>query len=215
MTPNIRDEINGFMQQVDNLQRNFNTRNILRICANNEVSDSYLRALEHDYCNYKAWDIVMLTDDSPDPRQCPMRKNIIDGMKWLVNNAQSGDMLLFFYARSGRQVSCTKGGSKVEVDMKKPFYQSIYDQDGHIIYGEMYYTMIKPLPTSCRLTVRYLLVAFSFKRIDNSPFTRFYFLAVILRELWQKGMLLLLPNWGCQPHGDGMHAAHQDLESTV
>ncbi len=65
MTPNTRDEINGFVWQVDNLRRNFNVRsqpspftnrivhgfieikNILRICANNEVSDSYLRALEH------------------------------------------------------------------------------------------------------------------------------------------------------------------------
>ncbi len=65
MTPNIRDEINGFVRQVDSLQRNFNvrlrpshftnrivhgffqTKNILRICANNELSQSYLRALEH------------------------------------------------------------------------------------------------------------------------------------------------------------------------
>ncbi len=49
-----------------------------------------------DYCNYKAWDIAMLTDDSPDPRQRPTRKNIIDAMTWLVNDAQSGDTLLFF-----------------------------------------------------------------------------------------------------------------------
>ncbi|KAK0462311.1 caspase domain-containing protein [Desarmillaria tabescens] len=47
MTSNVRDEINGFARQVDNLQRNFNTKNIVRICANNEVSETYLRTLEH------------------------------------------------------------------------------------------------------------------------------------------------------------------------
>ncbi|KAK0475406.1 hypothetical protein IW261DRAFT_1422238 [Armillaria novae-zelandiae] len=46
MTPNIRDETNGFVRQVDDLQRDFNTKNILRIGANNEVSYNYLRALE-------------------------------------------------------------------------------------------------------------------------------------------------------------------------
>ncbi len=49
-----------------------------------------------DYCNYKVWDIAMLTDDSLDPSQRPTRKNIIDVMKWLVNDAQSGDTLLLF-----------------------------------------------------------------------------------------------------------------------
>ncbi|SJL15158.1 uncharacterized protein ARMOST_18643 [Armillaria ostoyae] len=47
-TANVHDEINGFMRQVDNLQRNFDTNNILTIHANNEIVDRYLRAFEHD-----------------------------------------------------------------------------------------------------------------------------------------------------------------------
>ncbi|KAK0207463.1 caspase domain-containing protein [Armillaria fumosa] len=305
MTPNIRDEIDGFVRQVDNLQRDFNTKNILRICANNEMSDSYLRALEcgtrelcaehsdmnrtltlllvsHNklraqvskqgllpgatghiskrntrsegtvviqsaidnryityylilatlsttlfwtmscftnflpapssfcsqrakirryisscipistsrntvvhrhgprrkalciginyfgqsgqlkgcindarsireflicYCNYKAWDIAMLTDDSPDPRQRPTRKNISDAMKWLVNDAQSGDTLLFFYSGRGRQV-CTEGGRYEEAILPVDC-----GQHGDILHEEMYHIMIRPLPTGCRLTV--------------------------------------------------------------
>ncbi|KAK0431407.1 caspase domain-containing protein [Armillaria borealis] len=311
MTPNIREEINAFVRQVDNMQRNFNTKNILRICANNEVSDSYLRALEHGmrelraehsdmnrtltlllvshneirtqvsnqgglpvarsriakrnrsggtiviqstvdprymsyylllatlsttlfwtmscftnflptpsnlysqrarirryispctristsghivqrckhrhgprrkalciginyfgrsdqlkgcindarsirefliyYCNYKAWDIAMLTDDSPDPRQHPTRKNIIDAMNWLVNVAQSGDTLLFFYAGSGRQV-CTERGNKVD-GYEEAILPVDYDQHDDILHEEMYHIMIRPLPTGCHLTV--------------------------------------------------------------
>ncbi len=49
-----------------------------------------------DYCNYEAWDIAMLIHDSPDTRQHPTRKNIIDAMTWPVNDVQSGDTLLFF-----------------------------------------------------------------------------------------------------------------------
>ncbi len=40
---------------------------------------------------------------------------------------------------------------------------------------EMYRIIIRPLPTSCRLTVRNFLLALLFKRINDSSFTRFCF----------------------------------------
>ncbi|KAK0240995.1 caspase domain-containing protein, partial [Armillaria nabsnona] len=121
------------------------------------------------YCNYKAWDIAMLTDDSPDPRQRPTRKNMIDAMKWLVNDAQSGDTLLFFYAGNGRQV-CSEGGNRVD-GYEEAILPVDYDQRGDILHEEMYHTMIRPLPTGCRLTVRYpLKVSFTRAHLLGSAF---------------------------------------------
>ncbi|PBK65027.1 hypothetical protein ARMSODRAFT_1022726 [Armillaria solidipes] len=242
MTPNIRDEINGFVRQVDNLQRNFNTKNILRICANNEVSDNYLRALEHGMRELRAEHSDMnrtlalllvshnklrtqvsnqgglpgamsriakrdrsktfpqgtvvihstidprllqlqgvgyrnLTDDSPDPRQRPTRKNIIDAMKWLVNDAQSGDTLFFFcmlfrYPRPfflteilsletpevadkfvPREATRLMDTKKLSLFIDSSILPVDYDQYGDILHEDMYHIMIRPLPTGCRLTV--------------------------------------------------------------
>lgn len=48
-----------------------------------------------EYHGYKAGDIVMLSDDSKNPRQLPTRRNIIDAMKWLVRSARTNDSLFF------------------------------------------------------------------------------------------------------------------------
>ena len=42
---------------------------------------------------YKPEDMVLLTDDSSDPRALPTRENIIKGMNWLVSGAQRDDAL--------------------------------------------------------------------------------------------------------------------------
>lgn len=44
---------------------------------------------------YKKEDIVILTDDAPDPRSKPTRVNILDAMHWLVKDAQPNDSLFF------------------------------------------------------------------------------------------------------------------------
>ncbi len=44
---------------------------------------------------YQPDDIVMLTDDSRNPRQIPTRANTIQAMHWLVSNAQPDDALFF------------------------------------------------------------------------------------------------------------------------
>lgn len=51
------------------------------------------------YYHYKDEDIVLLTDDSTNPRALPTKANIIDAMKWLVCDAQPNDSL-FFHCRS-------------------------------------------------------------------------------------------------------------------
>jgi hypothetical protein len=42
---------------------------------------------------YKQDNLIMLTDDARDPRHTPTRKNIIDAMRWLVQDAKKHDSL--------------------------------------------------------------------------------------------------------------------------
>lgn len=38
---------------------------------------------------------MILTDDSPNPRQQPTKRNILDAMTWLVSGARKHDSLFF------------------------------------------------------------------------------------------------------------------------
>ncbi|WWC85156.1 uncharacterized protein L201_000013 [Kwoniella dendrophila CBS 6074] len=58
---------------------------------------------------YRPADIVILTDDSNDPRTMPTRDNIIKGMKWLVQGAQRDDALFLHYSGHGTQTEDLDG----------------------------------------------------------------------------------------------------------
>ena len=48
--------------------------------------------------DYKLEDMVILTDDRPNPVSRPTKANILRGMRWLVQNAQPNDSLFFHYS---------------------------------------------------------------------------------------------------------------------
>jgi hypothetical protein len=50
-------------------------------------------ALMVERFGYDPADIVVLTDDTRDPRKLPTRENIIGAMQWLVQGAQRDDAL--------------------------------------------------------------------------------------------------------------------------
>ena len=45
--------------------------------------------------NFKPEDILVLTDDTKDPRKLPTKANILNAMKWLVKDAKAHDSLFF------------------------------------------------------------------------------------------------------------------------
>jgi hypothetical protein len=45
--------------------------------------------------NYRTEDIVILTDDSSNPRQIPTRANMIQAITWLIQGAAPNDALFF------------------------------------------------------------------------------------------------------------------------
>lgn len=100
--------------------------------------------------NYKAEDIVMLTDDAPNPRQIPNKQNMIAAMQWLVRDAQPNDSLFFHYSGHGGQTKDLDGDEADGFD--EVIYPVDFKQAGHIVDDMMHDIMVKPLPPGCRLT---------------------------------------------------------------
>ncbi|KAI9447265.1 caspase domain-containing protein [Lactarius psammicola] len=105
-----------------------------------------------DYLGFERNSTRVLTDDQP--LNLPIKKNILAAMYWLVEGAQSGDSLFFFFSGPTAQIKDTNGDGPDgldEVMCTMEFLSSpanpwvITDNDVHDI-------MIKPLPPKCRLT---------------------------------------------------------------
>ncbi|KAG7447456.1 uncharacterized protein BT62DRAFT_930467 [Guyanagaster necrorhizus] len=110
----------------------------------------HIRDFLMHHWGYKSEDIVMLTDDSTNPRSQPTRKNMIDGMHWLVKNAQPHDSLFFHYSGHGGQTKDLDGD---EVDgYDEVIFPVDFKHRGQIIDDEMHLIMVKSLPAGCRLT---------------------------------------------------------------
>ncbi|OBZ78001.1 Metacaspase-1 [Grifola frondosa] len=107
------------------------------------------RFLMHSW-GYKEENIIVLTDDSPNPRQHPTRVNILDGMHWLVRNAHPHDSLFFHYSGHGGQVKDRDGD---EVDgYDEIIFPLDHQRSGYIMDDLMHTILVKSLPAGCRLT---------------------------------------------------------------
>lgn len=58
---------------------------------------------------FLAQDMVILTDQSSDPRARPTRANMTAAMHWLVKGAKPGDSLFFHYSGHGTQAKAKQG----------------------------------------------------------------------------------------------------------
>ncbi|KAF9054929.1 peptidase C14, partial [Hymenopellis radicata] len=108
----------------------------------------------HDFLikrwGYKDEDIVMLTDDSKNPRQRPTRANIIDAMRWLVKDARTNDSLFFHYSGHGGQTRDLDGDELDGYD--EVIYPMDFQRSGHLTDDVMHRILVKSLPRGCRLT---------------------------------------------------------------
>ncbi|KAG9223506.1 hypothetical protein CCMSSC00406_0006998 [Pleurotus cornucopiae] len=140
----------------------FGQPNELRGCINDakRVRDFLIR--NH---RFRESDIVMLTDDSPDPGKLPTRSNIIRAMKWLVRSGKPHDSLFFHYSGHGGQTPDLDGD---EIDgFDEVIFPMDHKEKGHVTddftdtlarlgCSYMYHVLlppkVKPLPRNCRLT---------------------------------------------------------------
>ncbi|KAK9768879.1 hypothetical protein K7432_000110 [Basidiobolus ranarum] len=124
-----------------------NTSAQLKGCINDV--NNIMNFIMNNY-GFSSQNCLVLTDDQQDPSKIPTRNNILLGMKWLVEGAQSGDSLFFHYSGHGGSVQDTDGD---EVDGKdETIYPADHEQAGVIHDDEMHALMVKNLPSGCRLT---------------------------------------------------------------
>ncbi|KAG2236241.1 hypothetical protein INT48_008601 [Thamnidium elegans] len=104
--------------------------------------------------NFKAEDMVILTDDQTDAKFLPTKQNILSAMQWLVRDAQMNDSYFFHFSGHGGRVKDTDG------DEDDGYDETIYPVDhdryegesGQIVDDEMHEIMVRPLPAGARLT---------------------------------------------------------------
>ncbi|KAI9450159.1 peptidase C14, caspase domain-containing protein [Lactarius psammicola] len=71
----------------------------------------------HDYLGFEWNDMRVLTDD----QTIPNRNNIIEAMHWLVEGAQPGDTLFYYFSGHAMQIKDIDGDELDECD-ECPFY---------------------------------------------------------------------------------------------
>jgi len=123
----------------------FKTKAELNGCINDVKNVSELVCARFGFKN-----CLYLTDENPDPLMKPTYNNIINGMKWLVRGAKSGDSLFFHYSGHGGTAT------DAENDEIDSFDETIlpvdYSYSGQIVDDVIYENLVEPLPEGCRLT---------------------------------------------------------------
>ncbi|KIK98103.1 hypothetical protein PAXRUDRAFT_824230, partial [Paxillus rubicundulus Ve08.2h10] len=122
-------------------------RRELRGCVNDITN---VRRFLTSQWGFKDGDIVMLMDETANPRQMPTRTNMTDAMRWLVKDARPHDSLFFHYSGHGGQIP-TKDGDEIG-GFDEVIYPVDYKTAGVILDDEMHRIMVKSLPQGCRLT---------------------------------------------------------------
>jgi len=101
---------------------------------------------------FKPENIVVLTDDTRDPKRLPTKANILGAMKWLVKDAKAHDSLFFHYSGHGGQIRDTDGD---EVDgYDEVIFPLDYEQKNVGIISDDILNdfLVRTIPDGCRLT---------------------------------------------------------------
>eukprot|EP00914_Ancora_sagittata_P020491 GHVO01040451.1.p1 GENE.GHVO01040451.1~~GHVO01040451.1.p1 ORF type:complete len:382 (+),score=63.42 GHVO01040451.1:37-1182(+) len=81
----------------------------------------------------------------------PTRRNILEGLSWLVAGAKPGDSLFFHYSGHGTRTKDLDGDEEDGYD--EAICPVDFDKAGLIIDDDLFDITVKPLPRGCRLTI--------------------------------------------------------------
>ncbi|KAI9457643.1 caspase domain-containing protein [Lactarius psammicola] len=122
-------------------------KNELQGCVND--AQNIYRFLIEKY-RYSRSNIIVLTDDATNPRMQPTRKNMLNAMRWLVEDACPDDALVMHYSGHGGRTRDRNGD---EVDgWDEVIFPVDYKTAGIITDDELHKVLVDPLPPGCRLT---------------------------------------------------------------
>lgn len=121
--------------------------NLVRGCINDVKNmQNYINTHQ----GYSPQNQRILIDD--DPSNMPTRQNILEGMKWLVSGAQSGDHLFFHYSGHGTSVKDVDGDEGKD-GKDEAICPVDYANAGLILDDDMHRILVESLPEGCSLVV--------------------------------------------------------------
>lgn len=103
---------------------------------------------QHGFPSDKKHQMVLLDDPSWDAMRRPTLQNMRKAIRWLTCDAKTGDALFFHY--SGH------GGREVDANAQSGYVETLcpedYNSAGMLLDTELFETLVRPLPSGCRLT---------------------------------------------------------------
>ncbi|PSC73732.1 metacaspase-1 isoform X2 isoform B [Micractinium conductrix] len=124
----------------------FGTSAQLRGCINDAKCMEYLLKTKF---GFKQENILMMTDDCPDPMRRPTKANMHQGFRWLMMDLKPGDSLVFHYSGHGSQ---QRDYSGEETDgMNETLCPMDFKYAGEIVDDELNRMLINPLPKGVKL----------------------------------------------------------------
>lgn len=102
--------------------------------------------------HFKSDNILVLTDDTKDPKRLPTRANMLNAMRWLVKDAKAHDSLFFHYSGHGGRLPDRDSD---EVDgYDDVIFPVDYEQKGSGIINDdtLNDMLVHTIPDGCRLT---------------------------------------------------------------
>eukprot|EP00667_Euglena_gracilis_P005697 EG_transcript_5734 len=126
----------------------FGTKAQLRGCIN-DVHNMQRLLQRYGFPN-DSMSMVVLTDDTHDPKYSPTRHNIISAMQWLTAGVQPGEVLFFHYSGHGSQQRDNTGTE--EDGMDETILPVDFKTAGQITDNIIFDLLVRPLPSGVRLT---------------------------------------------------------------
>ncbi|EZG57179.1 peroxiredoxin [Gregarina niphandrodes] len=124
------------------------------------LTDTRNYLTDNGFCAETDWQLVL--SDKLDDVFKPTAENIISGLKWLVEGAQAGDVLCFYY--SGAVTADTAESSRGGDDEEPRNLKAVDFEDGGLVNVDDIINMCWPaVPLDCRLNLLFDGVALPFR----------------------------------------------------
>ncbi|WJZ84561.1 hypothetical protein VitviT2T_004161 [Vitis vinifera] len=99
--------------------------------------------------NFPKQSIRILTEDQPKEEDTPTRKNIENALRWLVEDCQSGDSLVFYFSGHGLRQPDFNGDENDGFD--ETLCPVDFSKEGMILDNDINSIIVKPLPAGVKL----------------------------------------------------------------
>lgn len=118
----------------------------LRGCINDAKCMEYLLKTKF---GFQQENILMMTDEVPDPLRQPTRMNMWQGFRWLMMDLRPGDSLVFHYSGHGGQ--CTDYSGEESDGKNETLCPLDFKTAGELVDDDINRILVNPLPTGVKL----------------------------------------------------------------